>query len=144
MSLRYPQKVEARSVEAGPGGKSGQAGARPVPLAGTPVVCHRYHEAVELVGRRWSGAILYSLIEGPRYFSEVAAAVPGLSDRLLSQRLRELEREGVVERAVHEGSPARVSYCLSESGEALVPALRALYDWAQVWRPDADGRSATG
>ncbi len=50
----------------------------------------------------------------PRYFSEVAAAVPGLSDRLLSQRLRELESEGLVERAVHEGSPARVSYCLSE------------------------------
>ena len=67
--------------------------------------------------------------------------MPGLSDRLLSQRLRELEREGVVERAVHEGSPARVSYCLSESGEALVPALRALYDWAQEWRPDVDRRS---
>ncbi len=113
-----------------------------MPDSAPPVVCHRYHEAVELVGRRWSGAILFSLIEGPRYFSEVAAAVPGLSDRLLSQRLRELESEGLVERAVHEGSPARVSYCLSESGEALVPALRALYDWAQQWRPDDDRRPA--
>ena len=111
-----------------------------MPGAAPPVVCHRYHEAVELVGRRWSGAILFSLIEGPRYFSEVAAAVPGLSDRLLSQRLRELESEGLVERAVHEGSPARVSYCLSEPGEALVPALRALYDWAQDWRSDVDRR----
>jgi DNA-binding HxlR family transcriptional regulator len=125
--------VEARSVEAG---LKGHTQSRPAPLQGSAVVCHRYHEAVELVGRRWSGAILFSLIEGPRYFSEVAAAVPGLSDRLLSQRLRELEREGVVERAVHEGSPARVSYGLSESGDALVPALRALYDWAQKWRED--------
>lgn len=98
------------------------------------VVCHRYHETVELIGRRWSGAILFSLIGGPRYFSEVSAAVPGMSDRLLSQRLRELESEGLVERSVQEGPPARVSYCLSPSGEALEPALTALYDWAQDWR----------
>ena len=132
--------VEARSIEAGPGSRSGQPDGIPVPDSAPPVVCHRYHEAVELVGRRWSGAILFSLIAGPRYFSEVAAAVPGVSDRLLSQRLRELESEGVVERSVHEGSPARVSYCLSEQGEALVPALQALYDWAQEWRPDDDRR----
>ncbi len=108
------------------------------PPAATPpvVVCHRYHEAIELVGRRWSGAILFSLIDGPRYFSDVAAAVPKVSDRLLSQRLRELESEGLIERAVHAGQPARVSYRLSESGTALVPALRALYDWAQEWRAD--------
>lgn len=130
-------RVEARSLDAGLNG----AHDRPTPEApGTPgpVVCPRYHEAVELVGRRWSGAILFTLIDGPRYFSEVVAAVPGLSDRLLSQRLRELEREGLVERAVHAGSPARVSYCLTESGQALVPALRALYDWAQLWRDTAD------
>jgi DNA-binding HxlR family transcriptional regulator len=124
--------VEARSAAAGTETSA-------VPAAGpTPVaVCSRYHEAVELVGRRWSGAILFSLIDGPRYYSDVAAAVPGVSDRLLSQRLRELEAEGLIERAVHEGSPARVSYRLGESGEALVPALRALYDWAQDWRTDA-------
>jgi len=105
------------------------------------VVCHRYHEAVELIGRRWSGAILFCLIGGPRYFSEVSAAVPGMSDRLLSRRLRELEAEGLVERSVHEGPPARVSYRLSPSGEALEPALSALYDWAQDWRRGADRRA---
>lgn len=105
------------------------------------VVCHRYHAAVELVGRRWSGAILFCLIGGPRYYSEVSAAIPGVSDRLLSQRLRELESEGLVERSVHEGPPARVSYCLTPSGEALEPALTALYDWAQDWRRDADERA---
>ena len=121
--------MEARSAEAG---KTGAAAHRTD--SDPSVVCHRYHEAVELVGRRWSGAILYSLIEGPRYFSEVAVAVPGLSDRLLSQRLRELEAEGLIDRAVHEGTPPRVSYCLSESGQALVPALKAIHDWAQDWR----------
>ncbi len=124
--------MDARSAEAGPDAIP------PLPPTTAPVVvCHRYHETVELVGRRWSGAILFSLIDGPRYFSDVAAAVPGVSDRLLSQRLRELEGEGLVERAVHSGPPARVSYRLSESGEALVPALRALYDWAQDWRSGA-------
>lgn len=128
--LRYADPVDARSAEAGP-----DAPPAPPPAVAVPVpVCGRYHEAVELVGRRWSGAILFSLIGGPRYFSDVAAAVPRVSDRLLSQRLRELEGEGLIERAVHDGPPARVSYRLSPSGEALVPALRALYDWAQDWR----------
>ena len=127
--------MEARSTEAGPDAVP------PRPATAAPaVVCHRYHETVELVGRRWSGAILFSLIGGPRDFSDVAAAVPGVSDRLLSRRLRELEGEGLVERAVHDGPPARVSYRLSEPGEALVPALEALYDWAQDWRPDGAGR----
>ena len=88
--------------------------------------------AVELIGRRWTGAILFKLIDGPQYFRELLAAVPGMSDRLLSQRLRELEAEGLVERSVHEGPPARVSYCLSEAGEELVPALRQIHAWAQT------------
>jgi DNA-binding HxlR family transcriptional regulator len=96
------------------------------------VVCPRFHAAVELIGRRWTGAILFKLIDGPQYFRELLAAVPGMSDRLLSQRLRELEAEGLVERSVHEGPPARVSYCLSEAGEELVPALRQIHAWAQT------------
>jgi DNA-binding HxlR family transcriptional regulator len=60
--------------------------------------------------------------------------VPGLSDRLLSRRLRELEEAGLVERSVHEGTPARVSYALTEKGRALVPALTELKDWARAWR----------
>ena len=96
-------------------------------------VCPDFHVAVELVGRRWSGAILYALAEGPHFFAELAHAVPGLSDRLLSQRLRELESEGLVERSVHDGPPARVSYALTEKGRALSPALRELRTWAKRW-----------
>jgi DNA-binding HxlR family transcriptional regulator len=105
------------------------------------MVCPHFHEAVELVGRRWAGAILFSLIEGPLFFRELLAAVPGISDRLLSQRLRELEAEGLVERSVHEGPPARVSYCLTPMGRQLEPALRELFDWAQ--RRHQNGNGAT-
>ena len=101
------------------------------------LVCPRFHAAVELVGRRWTGAILFKLIDGPHFFRELLAAIPGISDRLLSQRLRELEAEGLVERSVHDGAPARVSYCLSDAGRELKPALLQLYDWAQEHRVNA-------
>lgn len=114
------------------GGTSAERALDPA-VAGDPsqVVCPRFHAAVELIGRRWAGAILFKLIDGPLYFREILAAVPGISDRLLSQRLRELEAEGLVERSVHSGPPARVSYCLSPAGEELVPALRGIHSWAQ-------------
>lgn len=114
------------------GGTSLQGGSRDESSAGeAEVVCPRFHAAVELIGRRWTGAVLFRLVDGPHFFRELLAAVPGISDRLLSQRLRELEAEGLVERSVHEGSPARVSYCLSETGRELEPALRELHRWAQ-------------
>jgi DNA-binding HxlR family transcriptional regulator len=122
------------------GGSSFERGPGTQPAQAAGVVCPHFHEAVELVGRRWTGAILFSLIDGPLYFRELLAAVPGVSDRLLSQRLRELEAEGLVERSVHEGTPARVSYRLSESGEALKPALGELYAWAQSRRANDNGR----
>jgi len=87
-----------------------------------------------MVGRRWTGAILYCLAQEPHYFADLTAAIPGLSDRLLSARLRELEAEGLVERSVHPGAPARVSYALSEKGRALEPALRELREWAREWK----------
>src|SRR4051794_15470462 len=95
--------------------------------------CPLYHHAVELVGKRWTGAILSVLMDGPLRFSEVKTLVPDLSDRLLSERLKELEGEGIVERRVHEEPPARVEYALTEKGRALEPAVRALKDWAQDW-----------
>jgi DNA-binding HxlR family transcriptional regulator len=95
--------------------------------------CSLYHHAVELVGKRWTGAILSVLLDGPLRFSEVKTLVPDLSDRLLSERLKELEGEGIVERRVHDELPARVEYALTEKGRALQPAVRALKDWAQDW-----------
>jgi DNA-binding HxlR family transcriptional regulator len=96
-------------------------------------VCSRFHHAVELIGRRWSGAIISVMLSGPQCFNELLAAVPGLSDRLLTERLRELESEGLVRRTVLSGPPVRVSYELTEAGESLKPVIESLGRWAERW-----------
>jgi DNA-binding HxlR family transcriptional regulator len=98
-------------------------------------ICPRYHHAVELIGRRWNGAIVRTLMEGPRRFAEIASAVPDISDRMLAERLKELEQEGVVLRTVIPETPVRVEYALSDKGRALEPTIRALSDWAVEWLP---------
>jgi DNA-binding HxlR family transcriptional regulator len=114
--------------DTGRGGEGAASG------TGAPArVCPHFHAAVELIGRRWAGAILITLLSGPHYFRELGAAVPGMSDRLLSQRLRELESAGLVQRCVHDGPPARVSYALTDAGRGLEPAMGELYAWAQRW-----------
>lgn len=101
----------------------------------TPCCCPLYHEAIELIGRRWTGAIVEVLIQGarPLRFSEIAAAVPELSDRLLSERMKELEARGVVERLVVAGPPVRVTYDLTPMGHSLEPAVSEIKAWAQQW-----------
>ncbi len=112
--------------------------APPQPEAAGPApcqaVCPDFHEAIELIGRRWTGAIVCALTERPMRFGELGKVVPGLSDRLLSQRLRELEDEGLVEREVEAGTPVRVTYSLTPMGEALGPAIRELKSWAKRWK----------
>jgi DNA-binding HxlR family transcriptional regulator len=95
--------------------------------------CAAYHQAVELIGKRWTGAIVFVLLEGPLRFSEVKLLVPDLSDRLLSERMKELEAEGIVERRVIDAMPVRVEYRLTEKGQALEPAVRSLKVWARSW-----------
>jgi DNA-binding HxlR family transcriptional regulator len=98
--------------------------------------CPYYHEAIELVGRRWTGAIIQVLMERPMRFSEVGQAVGELRHRLLSARMKELEARGIVERTVHPGPPVRVEYSLSRMGRELGPALSQLQVWAQRWLND--------
>jgi DNA-binding HxlR family transcriptional regulator len=96
-------------------------------------VCPYFHQAVELVGKRWTGAIVGALLPGPHRFCEIAQAIPQISDRLLSMRLRELESESIVERQVLSGSPVRVEYTLTQKGRALEPAIGELRVWARQW-----------
>ena len=96
--------------------------------------CPYLHEAVELIGKRWSGAIIVVLIDGgPLRFSEIAQTIPQLSDRLLSERMKELEARGIVERRVHPESPARVEYALTDMGWELAPTLEQLKSWSHRW-----------
>lgn len=96
-------------------------------------LCPRFHRAVELIGRRWTGAIVQVLLAGPRRFNELLATIPGLSDRLLTERLRELESEGVLRRVVSPGPPVKVEYVLSKCGRELEPVLHELGTWAERW-----------
>jgi DNA-binding HxlR family transcriptional regulator len=99
-----------------------------------PPCCPYYHEAIELIGRRWTGAIVSVLIHRPTLrFGEIAEAVPELSDRLLSERMKELEARGVVCRTVRPGRPVRVEYALTEMGRELEAAVRELERWGRRW-----------
>ena len=97
--------------------------------------CERYSQAVEIIGRRWTGGVLRALLSGRTRFSEIAAIVPGLSDRLLSERLKELEDEGIVTRNVTACRPVRIDYELTEKGHALLPVVNSVADWAETWVP---------
>ena len=109
----------------------------------TPTCCPYYHEAVELIGRRWTGAIVAVLLDGgPLRFSEISHAVPELSDRLLSERMKELEARGVVTRHVDPGPPVKVMYELTDMGRSLEPALQELKSWARRWLRAEEQRSS--
>ncbi|MEW9668411.1 winged helix-turn-helix transcriptional regulator [Ammoniphilus sp. 3BR4] len=88
--------------------------------------------ALQLLGKRWTGLILYQLLSGPQRFSELEAALP-VSGRLLTERLKELEKEGMVNRKIYAEVPVRVEYSLTEKGRALEPIFRDLQTWAENW-----------
>ena len=123
----------------------GARGPRRAKGARSVACCPYYHEAIELIGKRWTGAIVGVLLNAPAErglrFSEIAQAVPELSDRLLSERMKELEARGVVERTVLSGPPVHVEYRLTEMGRALQPALSELRDWARRWLDEDDAES---
>jgi DNA-binding HxlR family transcriptional regulator len=99
----------------------------------TESVCPYYHQAVELIGRRWTGAILRALQGGAVRFSDLTNTIPGLSDRLLSERLKELEAEGLVLRQVFAEHPVRITYHLTDKGHALGAVMDAITTWAHEW-----------
>jgi len=100
-------------------------------------LCGRYHRAIELVGRRWSGAVIQLLLQRRLRYAELRDAIPDISDRMLSERLRELEAEGILARIVVPETPVRVEYELTEKGRALEHALAAVGRWAERWVTDA-------
>ncbi len=106
--------------------------------------CPVYHRAIEIIGRRWTGAIVRALLSGDRRFCQIRATVPGLSDRLLSERLKELETEAIVERNVHPETPVRIEYRLTPKGEALAAVVQSVSRWAEEWLPAPGEERAAG
>lgn len=95
-------------------------------------LCPRLSKAMELVGKRWTALIIYQLLEGPQRFNAIEAALP-ISGRLLSERLKELEKEGIVERKVYSEVPVRVEYNLTDKGHSLEQTVREIEVWAKTW-----------
>ncbi len=102
---------------------------------GVSQVCTRFHRAIELIGSRWTGAILQTLLQGRTRYASIKAAVPDITDRMLSERLRSLEAEGLVLRTVIPDTPVRVEYDLTRKGRELQDALREIASWAERWMP---------
>ena len=94
-----------------------------------------FSHAVELIGGRWSGALIQTLLQGPVRYAVIKGAIPDITDRMLSERLRYLETEGVLTRRVVPESPVRVEYELTEKGRSLETALQEIANWAQRWIP---------
>jgi DNA-binding HxlR family transcriptional regulator len=101
----------------------------------SPELCARFHKASELIGRRWNGAIIFVMLKRPCRFATLRDAIPDITDRMLSERLQELEREGIVARTVVPETPVRIEYALTKKGRALAGAIQAITEWAHRWMP---------
>lgn len=102
----------------------------PVPAE---VFCAQYQRAIELVGGRWTGAIIRALLGGVHRFSDLKTVIPGLSDRMLAERLRELEAEGIARRVVVPEMPVRIEYHLTAKGRDLSAVIDAVVHWLETW-----------
>jgi DNA-binding HxlR family transcriptional regulator len=106
--------------------------------------CAQFHAAVELIGSRWTGAIVRAMLTGVRRFSDIKQVIPGLSDRMLSERLKELEAEGLVAREVIPETPVRIEYHLTEKGQALAGVVESISAWATEWTPPPAAQKTRG
>jgi DNA-binding HxlR family transcriptional regulator len=104
-----------------------------VPPTHDLALCGRYHRAIELIGRRWTGAIVFLLLRSRCRFATLRDAIPDITDRMLSERLQELEEEGIVDRTVVPETPVRVEYALTKKGRDLASAIDAMAAWAERW-----------
>ena len=108
-----------------------------------PALCTRFHRASELIGRRWTGAIIFLLLKQTCRFATLRDAIPDITDRMLSERLQELEEEGLVERTVIPDTPVRVEYSLTKKGKALAQPIGAIAEWAEKYVSLGETRSKT-
>jgi len=98
-------------------------------------ICPRFEKAMTILSQRWTGLIIYQLLSGPQRFCSIESAI-GISGRVLSERLKDLENEAIVKREVYPETPVRIEYSLTDKGEALEPLMRKIEDWSQSWLKD--------
>ncbi|MDV2582355.1 winged helix-turn-helix transcriptional regulator [Alkalibacillus haloalkaliphilus] len=95
-------------------------------------ICPRFEKAISIMNKRWTTLIIYQLLEGSQRFCEIESSI-GVSGRVLSERLKDLEKEGIVKRSVYDETPVRIEYSLTNKGESLKPALDQIQKWAENW-----------
>jgi DNA-binding HxlR family transcriptional regulator len=94
-------------------------------------ICSNFHNAIEFIGKRWMGAVIFSLLEGPKRYHEIISSIPGISDRLLTERLRDLETEGLIVKRVIATAPKKVEYELTPAGKELEEVIYVLRKWVK-------------
>ncbi|QQE75545.1 helix-turn-helix transcriptional regulator [Brevibacillus composti] len=95
--------------------------------------CPKYEGAINILGKRWTGLIINVLLRGAVRFKDIREMVPQMSDKMLSERLKELEEQGILERKVYPEIPVRIEYQLTEKGEELRPVIESIHTWGQKW-----------
>jgi DNA-binding HxlR family transcriptional regulator len=98
------------------------------------IICPRFEKAMVLMSQRWTGLVIYQLLTGPKRFCSLESSI-GISGRVLSERLKDLENQEIVKREVFPETPVRIEYSLTEKGLALEPILKEIEKWSQTWLP---------
>jgi DNA-binding HxlR family transcriptional regulator len=96
-------------------------------------LCPKFESAFVLLGKRWTGLMIRVLLSGPKRFKDISDMIPAMSDRMLSERFKELETAGIVIRHVYPETPVRIEYELTEKGRSLQPVMDELQSWAESW-----------
>jgi DNA-binding HxlR family transcriptional regulator len=110
------------------------------PRRAPSALCPSVERAFTILGRKWAGLIIRELSADARHFSELKAGIPSVSARMLAERIRELEAEGIVSRTVQTATPVRVLYGLTDKGRELVPVMKGIEEWARAWSGKRAGR----
>ncbi|MBN3522388.1 winged helix-turn-helix transcriptional regulator [Paenibacillus apiarius] len=96
-------------------------------------MCPRFEAAFCVLGKRWNGLLIQVLLSGPKRFKDISALIPTMSDKMLSERMKDLEAAGIVVRNVYPETPVRIEYALTDKGRALEPVMEAIQEWAERW-----------
>lgn len=96
-------------------------------------MCPRFESAFSILGKRWNGLIIQSLMTGPKRFRDISSLIPSMSDKMLSERMKDLENEGILIRHVYPETPVRIEYELTDKGRALRPVMEQVQLWAEKW-----------
>ncbi|GAA4056935.1 helix-turn-helix domain-containing protein [Amphibacillus indicireducens] len=103
-----------------------------------PVICPRFEQAISLLSKRWTGLVIYQLLNGTQRFNELQSAI-GVSGKVLSDRLKDLEQQGIVHREVIPDTPVIIHYSLTEKGHSMQSIIQSIESWSQDWiKPSAD------